>query len=73
MCVRYAGVCVCVCDDGQSHFPFGKTTQKHAWAALTSMLAHGRVRPPFVFWFSVVVCPHDLGATCEQNNPQDAS
>ena len=28
-------VCVCVCDDGQSHFPFGKTTQKHAWAALT--------------------------------------
>ena len=36
-------ICRCVCDDGQSHFPFGKTTQKHAWAALTSMLDTGKM------------------------------
>ena len=43
MCTICRCVCVCVRDDGPSHFPFGKTTQKHAWAALTSMLDTGRM------------------------------
>ena len=42
MCVRYAGVCVCVCDDGQSHFRFGKTTHPH----LTHSPTHNHLPPP---------------------------